>query len=84
MMALGHSTWLDALRTLGSDGWAEAMNGDWRFPPGTHPGLAKWFATEMGKSKVENLIAMTKAVPTAKAEPYLSKIKAPVLGAVEK
>lgn len=80
MMALNYPTWQDALRGLGSQGWALAMNGDWRFPPGTHPGLQKWFADEMGKNDVESLIAMSRAVPSAEGEPYLSKIKAPVLG----
>jgi 3-oxoadipate enol-lactonase len=80
MMALDHPTWQDALRNLGSQGWAAAMNGELRFPPGTHPGLQKWFADEMGKNNVESLIAMSRAVPSAQGEPYLSKIKAPVLG----
>jgi 3-oxoadipate enol-lactonase len=80
MMALDHPTWQDALRTLGAQKWSEAMNGELRFPPGSDPKMLKWFADEMGKSSTDSLIAMSKAVPSADGAPYLSKIKAPVLG----
>lgn len=80
MMSLGRPTWQDALAELGALKWAQAMNGELRFPPGTDPALMTWFAEEMGKSTTANLIAMSRAVPTANGEAALPKIKCPVLG----
>ena len=38
--ALGHASWQDALRALGSKGWSLGVNAATRFPPGTDPGAA--------------------------------------------
>jgi 3-oxoadipate enol-lactonase len=54
--AFGHPTWQDALRAMGSRGWADAANSATRFAAGTDPGLLSWYAEEMGKSRVEVLI----------------------------
>lgn len=80
MMSLGHPTWQDALRTLGAKGWSGAMNGELRFPPDADRAMISWFAAEMGKNATANLIAMSRAVPTADGEACLPKIKVPVLG----
>jgi len=76
----GFPTWQEALRTLGSRGWAKAMNSSMRFPPGTDPGLLEWYADEMGKNKVEVLIAMSLLASPIDVTGFLKDVKAPVLG----
>ena len=78
--AFGYSSWQEALKQLGTRGWAEAANSATRFPPDTEPGLLKWYADEMGKSKVEVLIALSRLASQVNVIPYLSRIKSPVLG----
>jgi 3-oxoadipate enol-lactonase len=78
--AFGHPTWQEALRKMGSRGWAHAANSATRFPEGTDPGLLEWYADEMGKSRVEVLIRMSKIASSVDAEPYLERIRTPTLG----
>lgn len=78
--AAGHESREAALRAMGVKQWAAATNGTTRFPPGTDPKLCEWYAAEMGKSDVEVLCALYGVLRTATAEPYLSRITAPVLG----
>jgi 3-oxoadipate enol-lactonase len=78
--AFGHPTWQDALRSMGSRGWADAANSATRFPEGTDPGLLAWYADEMGKSRVEVLIRMSQIASGVDATPYLPKITTPTLG----
>lgn len=76
----GYPTRDEALRALGSRGWAEAVNSATRFPPGTDQGLLDWYAAEMGKSDVEVLIAMSRITAAADVIPLLDRIPAPILG----
>ena len=78
--ALDYPSWQDALRTLGSKGWSAAVNTATRFPPGTDQDLLDWYATETGKSDTEVLVAMSHVAAVVDAEPYLDRIKLPVLG----
>ena len=78
--ALDYPSWQDALRNLGSEGWSAAVNTATRFPPGTNPDLLNWYAVETGKSDTDVLIAMSRLAAAVDAEPYLDRIKAPVLG----
>jgi len=78
--AFGHATWQDALRTMGSRGWADAANSATRFPEGTDPGLLAWYADEMGKSRVEVLERMSRIASSVDATPYLERIRTPTLG----
>jgi len=78
--AFGHPTWQEALRKMGSRGWADAANSATRFPEGTDPGLLKWYADEMGKSRVEVLIRMSEIASTVDATPVLPKITTETLG----
>ncbi len=78
--ALDHPTWQDALRNLGAAGWSRAVNTATRFPPDTDPGLMEWFNSEVGKNKVEVMIAMSRLAAKVDAEPFLTRVKAPVLG----
>src|SRR5689334_10891831 len=78
--AFGHPTWQDALETLGTRGWAAAANGATRFPPGTDQGHLDWYADEMGKSRVDVMVAMSRLAAKVDARPFLPRIKAPVLG----
>jgi 3-oxoadipate enol-lactonase len=78
--AFQHESWQAALRKMGAREWASAANGATRFPPGTDPGLLSWYADEMGKSSVDTMVAMSEYVSQFDSSPYLSRIKAPVLG----
>ncbi len=78
--AVGYASREDALRSMGAKKWAAATNTTTRFPPGTDPALLEWYAAEMGKSDVEVLCALYGLLRTASAAPYLSRIRAPVLG----
>ena len=78
--AVGFKSREDALRSIGAAKWAAITNGTTRFPPGTDPGLLEWYANEMGKSDVEVMCGLYGLLRHATAEPFLPKIKAPVLG----
>jgi 3-oxoadipate enol-lactonase len=78
--ALGHASWQDAMRTMGAQGWATAVNSATRFPAGTDPGLMDWYAAECGKSDVDVMIAMSRLAAVVDATPVLDKVRAPVLG----
>ena len=78
--AFGYPSWQDALQAMGSRQWAEAANSATRFPAGTDPGLLAWYADEMGKSRVEVLIRMSRIASTVDATPYLDRIRTPALG----
>jgi 3-oxoadipate enol-lactonase len=75
----GYGSWEEALRKMGSLGYARAKNKGDRFSADTDPGLMQWFADEQGKSDVEVLIAMQKLAQRINAMPYLPRIEAPVL-----
>jgi len=79
--AFGHASWIEALRTMGSLGWAKAgkRSGGTSFPP-DDPQHLEWYAAEMGKSDVNVLIAMARLASKVDARPYLKRIEAPVLG----
>ena len=77
--AFGHASREEALREMGAEKWALAMNDLNRFAPGTDPGLASWFASEMGKNNVDVLCAQYRLHCTASAEALLPLIQAPVL-----
>jgi 3-oxoadipate enol-lactonase len=75
----GHASWEEALRKMGSKGYALAKNQGDRFSADTDPGLMDWFAEQQGASDVEVLIAMQKIAAKINATEYLSRIEAPVL-----
>lgn len=78
----GYESRIEALRKMGLKAWAEASNAGRRFPPDTDPEMLNWYVNERVKaaSSVEVLVAMFRWVSEFSAVPYLSKIKAPVLG----
>ncbi|WP_158746979.1 alpha/beta fold hydrolase [Acidisphaera sp. L21] len=78
--AFDHSTWQDALRLMGSKGWAAAVNTATRFPSDAEPGLLEWYGAEMGKSDVEVMIAMSRLAAVVDATPLLENVRVPVLG----
>ena len=78
--AFGHASWQEALRSMGSRGWAEAANSATRFPADADPGLLRWYADEMGRSEVEVLVAMSRLASRVDARPFLPRIECPVLG----
>ena len=76
----GTASWQDALRKLGSQGWAAQVNSSTRFAEGTDPALIKWYEDEMGKSNVDVLIALSELACKINVAPYLTRIKTPTLG----
>ena len=76
----GFATRVEMLQKVGSRGWAEASNAGRRMPVGADQGMLDWVVDEMGKSDVDVLINYFRWISTADAEPYLSRIRAPVLG----
>lgn len=77
----GFPTREEALRTLGTRKWAEAIYGaPGFFPPGTDPRLREWYVSEIAKSDAEVLCGLCGLLRHANAKPYLPRIEAPVLG----
>ncbi len=77
--AVGFPTWVEAIRTLGVEGWVRKSNTLARFPAGFDAAFMDWYAREVGKSDVEVVAALANFVGSVDARPYLAKIKAPVL-----
>jgi 3-oxoadipate enol-lactonase len=78
--AAGFPTREEALRTLGTVKWAEAIYGapDF-FPEGTDPALRKWYVGEIGKSDAEVLCGLNGLLRHATVRDHLPRIEAPVL-----
>ena len=78
--AAGFPTREEALRTLGTMKWAEAIYGapDF-FPEGTDPELRRWYVNEIGKSDAEVLCGLNGLLRHANVQEYLPRIRAPVL-----
>ena len=77
----GFPTREEALRTLGTRKWAEAIYGaPGFFPPGTDDRLRAWYVDQIAKSDAEVLCGLYGLLRHANAQPYLSRIEAPVLG----
>jgi 3-oxoadipate enol-lactonase len=82
-LSFGYSSAAEALAKMGVAAWSKGVNSANRFPPDTDTGLQEWYAAEMGKNKVESLIATQRVLGNAEARdtrPFLPRIKAPVLG----
>jgi 3-oxoadipate enol-lactonase len=77
----GFPTREEALRTLGTPKWAEAIYGapDF-FPSGTDPRLREWYVGEIAKNDVEVLCGLYGLVKHASAKEFLPRIAAAVLG----
>ncbi|OWT60082.1 alpha/beta fold hydrolase [Candidimonas nitroreducens] len=75
----GYPSWEEALRAMGSLGYAKAKNQGDRFAADTDPGLAQWFAEQQGQSDVEVLIAMHHIAKRITALPALPRLECPVL-----
>ena len=79
--AAGFPSREEALRTLGTRKWAEAVYGaPGFFPEGTDPRLRDWYVGEIAKSDAEVLCALYGLLRHASAESLLPRIEAPVLG----
>jgi pimeloyl-ACP methyl ester carboxylesterase len=76
----GYPDRLAALRGMGARGWIEASHAGRRFPADSDPRMLKWTLDEMAATDIELQIAMYKFTSTADAAPYLSRVRAPVLG----
>ena len=79
-ISMGRPTWQAALEELGSRGWADAMHDNRLLDRDADPNLRKWYADDMAQSRIDTLQTMSKVVMSANATPYLSRIRAPVLG----
>jgi 3-oxoadipate enol-lactonase len=78
--SFGHPSWQEALRTMGTRGWASAANSDLRFPPGTEKGLLDFYVDEIGKSPLEAMIALSELAEVVDLSDALPRIKVPMLG----
>ena len=78
--AFGHPTWQDAMRTMGSEAWADAANASSRFPPGADAAMQKWYAREMGKSSVDSLVGLSYLAMKLDVRAQAAKIATPTLG----
>ena len=78
--ACGLPSWVEALETLGSRGWAERVGAATRFPPDADPELVAWYAAESGKADVAAMIAIARFCETLDAAPALPAVRVPVLG----
>jgi 3-oxoadipate enol-lactonase len=80
--AAGFPTREEALSTLGTRKWAEAVYGaPGFFPEGTDPGLRDWYVGEIAKSDAGVLSGLYGTLLRhASAEAFLPEIAAPVLG----
>ena len=79
--AAGFPSREEALRTLGTRKWAEAVYGaPGFFPEGTDPRLRDWYVGEIAKSDAEVLCGLYGLLRHASAEALLPRIEAPVLG----
>ena len=79
--AAGFPTRQEALRTLGTPKWAQAIYGaPGFFPPDTDRGLRDWYVGEIGKCDAEMLCGLYALVSQANASGYLPRISVPVLG----
>jgi pimeloyl-ACP methyl ester carboxylesterase len=78
--ACGFASWTEALRVLGSRGWAERVGAATRFPPDADPALVAWYAEESGKADVEAMIAVAEFCRTLDVAPVLPQVRVPVLG----
>lgn len=78
--AFGHSSWQDAMRTMGSEAWSVAANASSRFPASADPAMQAWYAREMGKSSVDSLVGLSKAAMKFDVRAQAAKISTPTLG----
>ena len=78
--AFDYPTWQEAMQAMGVEAWARASNSATRFPADADPGLREWYAREMGKSKVEVLMALSRLATQIDVRSYLGRIQSPVLG----
>lgn len=78
--ACGFSSWQEALRQLGSQGWSEKVNSATRFPPDADPALVRWYAEECGKSNVDVLVALSRVASKVDVSRYMPDVKVPMLG----
>lgn len=79
-VSLGRESWHAALRELGPKGWADAMHKGVLMDDRSNPRMARWFAEEMGSSRLNTLLAMSELAMAVNVTPLLPQIKAPVLG----
>ena len=78
--AFGHASWQDAMRTMGSEAWSDAVNASSRFPPDADPAMQKWYAREMGKSPVDSLIGLSNLAKRIDVREMAKKVRTPTLG----
>ena len=78
--AFGHPTWQEAMRTMGSERWADAANSSSRFPASADAAMQKWYAREMGKSPVDSLVGLSMLAKRIDVRELAKKVVTPTLG----
>ena len=78
-LALGYGTWQDALREMGSEGWARKLLSQ----PGTAPrgdeARTEWSIKQFGRAKKESLAGYSRVVSTTDVTPLLAAVHVPAL-----
>ena len=77
--ALGYSSRLEAMKSMGIKEWVRQTSIMTRFPPDTDPQLMNWYVDEFAKGNPETLIRYSELVSNADALQFLSKISCPTL-----
>ncbi len=78
-LALGHATWQDALRDMGSEGWARKLLSQ----PGTAPrgdeARTQWSIQQFARAKTDSLVGYSRVVSTTDVTPLLAHVRVPAL-----
>lgn len=80
LFSFGHGSRAEAEKALGRQGMSDAAGSAIRFPPGTDPGLMKWYADEIAAGNPQALPGLLTMSRALDAEPCLPRIRAPMLG----
>ena len=77
--SLGHSSRLEAMKSMGIKQWVLETSILTRFPPESNPELLNWYVDEFAKGDPETLVHYSDLVNSANASAYLPKIQCPTL-----
>jgi len=79
LFSFGYPTWQDALRALGSRGWAEALSKVGGTMGDMSPAEREWTLDQVGNISVETLVRYSELISTTDVAPLLGEIKVPTL-----
>ena len=77
--ACGHSSWPEAIRSMGVKAWLTETNRSTRFPPDMPQAFIDWYDRGIAAAGVDMMVRIAEIALAADVTPLLSKITAPVL-----